>query len=152
MNSPSAPASVASELPPVLSVRQPWPFAIFHGGKDVENRPRRLGYRGPLLIHSSASITREEAEDFRDFILAQGLRGPWCAGRNAMELPTGVILGVVDVVDCVEDSPSPWFMGKFGYVLANPRPFATPIAAKGQLGLWRVPGELEAAVRQAMAA
>src|SRR3546814_4828911 len=64
-------ASAAGELPPVLSVRQPWPFAIFHGGKDVENRPRRSHHRGPLLIHSSASITREEAEDFRDFIQAR---------------------------------------------------------------------------------
>lgn len=146
------PVSAGSELPPVLSVRQPWPFAIFHGGKDVENRPRRSHHRGPLLIHSSASITREEAEDFRDFINDRGLRGSWCAGRNAMELPTGVILGVVDMVDCVEASDSPWFMGKFGYVLANPRPFATPIAAKGALGFWRVPGELEASVRQAMAA
>lgn len=145
-------ASVASELPPVLSVRQPWPFAIFHGGKDVENRPRPLHYRGPLLIHSSASITREEAEEFRDFIVERGLRGPWCAGRNAMELPTGVILGVVDMVDCVDASDSPWFMGKFGFVLRNPRPFAAPIAAKGQLGLWRVPAALEAPVRQALAA
>jgi hypothetical protein len=137
-------------LPPVLSVRQPWPFAIFHGGKDVENRPRRSHHRGPLLIHASASITREEAEDFRDFIQHQGIRGPWCAGRNAMDLPTGVILGVVDMVDCVEASDSRWWMGPYGYVLANPRPFATPIPAKGALGFWRVPERLLATVERAL--
>lgn len=146
------PASAGSKLPPVLSVRQPWAFAILHGGKDVENRPRRSHYRGRLLIHASAGMTVDEAEGCRDFIAAQGLRGPWCEGVKAMELPRGVILGTVDMVDCVEDSPSPWFMGKFGYVIANPRPFASPIAAKGALGFWRVPGDLEAAVRQAMAA
>jgi hypothetical protein len=122
------------------------------GGKDVENRPRRLNYRGPLLIHASAGMTVDEAEDFRDFIVAQGLRGPWCEGVKALELPRGVIVGVVDMVDCLNDSPSPWFMGKFGYVLANPRPFASPIAAKGQLGLWRVPPQLSAAVAQQITA
>lgn len=37
----------------VLTVRQPWAWAIIHGGKDVENRVRSLGpYRGPVAIHA----------------------------------------------------------------------------------------------------
>ena len=37
----------------VLTVRQPWAWAIIHGGKDVENRTRNLAgaYRGPVAIH-----------------------------------------------------------------------------------------------------
>lgn len=39
----------------VLTVRQPWAWAIIHGGKDVENRLRNVAgaYRGPVAIHAS---------------------------------------------------------------------------------------------------
>lgn len=38
----------------VLTVRQPWAWAIIHGGKDVENRTRNIAgdYRGPVAIHA----------------------------------------------------------------------------------------------------
>lgn len=37
----------------VITVRQPWAWAIIHGGKDVENRTRNIAgaYRGPVAIH-----------------------------------------------------------------------------------------------------
>ncbi len=35
-----------------LSVRQPFAWAIVHGGKDVENRSWATSYRGPVLIHA----------------------------------------------------------------------------------------------------
>ena len=36
-----------------LTIRQPWAWAIVHGGKDVENRSRSLGpYRGLVAIHA----------------------------------------------------------------------------------------------------
>jgi hypothetical protein len=37
----------------ILTVRQPWAWAIIHGGKTVENRVRNIAgdYRGPVLIH-----------------------------------------------------------------------------------------------------
>lgn len=37
----------------ILTVRQPWAWAIIHGGKDVENRVRNIAgdYRGPIAIH-----------------------------------------------------------------------------------------------------
>jgi hypothetical protein len=43
----------------------------------------------------------------------------------------------VEIVDCVDIDPSPWFFGEWGYVLKNPkpRPFA-PL--KGRLGFFNV--------------
>jgi hypothetical protein len=39
-----------------------------------------------------------------------------------LELETGGIVGVVDVIDCVESHKSKWFeKGNFGWALANPR-------------------------------
>ncbi len=52
--------------------------------------------------------------------------------------PRGGIVGTAEIVDCVEASNSPWFVGPFGLVLENvqPMPF---IPVKGALGLfyWR---------------
>lgn len=38
-----------------LSVTPPWPYALLHCGKTIENRERWTGcaYRGPLAIHAS---------------------------------------------------------------------------------------------------
>lgn len=38
---------------PVLTIRQPWEWAIEHG-KPVENRSWEMKYRGPLLLHAGA--------------------------------------------------------------------------------------------------
>ncbi|WP_120338109.1 hypothetical protein [Cryobacterium soli] len=44
----------------VITVKQPWAWAIVHGGKDVENRVRNLAgdYRGPLAIHAGLAFDR----------------------------------------------------------------------------------------------
>jgi hypothetical protein len=38
----------------ILTIRNPWAYAIFHLGKDVENRSWCRDYKGPLLIHAAA--------------------------------------------------------------------------------------------------
>ena len=103
---------------PALSIKQPWAWLILHAGKDIENRTWRTRYRGPLLIHAGKSIDaayRREDCDGMDF---------------------GGIVGVVDLLDCVEASDSRWFTGPVGWVLGNPRdlPF---LASRGRQGLWR---------------
>ncbi|MGR9052314.1 MAG: hypothetical protein ACU84J_06670 [Gammaproteobacteria bacterium] len=46
------------------------------------------------------------------------------AGRVAVPayaaLPRGGIIGAVRIVECVERSESPWYMGHYGFVLADP--------------------------------
>ena len=50
----------------------------------------------------------------------------------------GGIIGSVEIVDCVTESESPWFFGRYGYVLRDPRPL--PFAPwRGQLGFFDVP-------------
>lgn len=120
-----------------LSVKQPWAWAILFAGKDVENRVWRTHYRGPLVIHASAQ--RADAE------LPRGVRPP--ANEDA---PVSAILGVVDLVDVVEESSSRWFVGPFGWVLENPRRLAKPIPCAGALKLWDVEGDLLRAVRRGL--
>lgn len=53
------------------------------------------------------------------------------------DYPRGVILGTVELLDCVRDSESEWALdGLWHWQLADPQPFETPIPATGKLGLW----------------
>lgn len=100
-----------------LSIRQPWAWLIIHGGKDIENRSRRTHLRGRIYVHASLGMTRDEY-----------IAGEVMAEENGITLPAfeslerGGIIGSVEIVDCVEDHPSPWFFGPFGYVLRDPQP------------------------------
>ena len=59
----------------------------------------------------------------------------------------GCIVGTVDIIDCVQESDSPWFFGKYGFVLANPVALESPIPLKGALGFFDVPDNFLAGVR-----
>jgi hypothetical protein len=59
------------------------------------------------------------------------------------DLTKGAVLGVVDLVDCLKIGDpklpaSPWVEGPWCFVLAYPRPFATPIPFSGALNLFEV--------------
>lgn len=82
-----------------LTVRQPWAQAIVGGAKPVENRSRPVSYRGPLLIHAGAAWDRTA---FDHEPLARYLAAQWAVTRDnwvGTSLPTGVVLGTVDLVD-----------------------------------------------------
>lgn len=116
-----------------LSVRQPWAWAIMFAGKDIENRSWQainhgLNVRGDIVIHASSGMTKREYEGASDFMASIGVECP-----PAMDLWRGAVIGVVEVVDVVRDSPSPWFFGPRGLVLRSPRPFA-PAPVRGCLG------------------
>lgn len=58
----------------ILTVRQPWAWAIIHGQKDVENRVRNIAgdYRGPVAIHTALDdapedIARAYGDDDSDY-------------------------------------------------------------------------------------
>lgn len=158
----------------VLTVRQPWATAIARMGKDVENRTRNIAgaYRGPVAIHAAVhepgrigarTVFHDDLEVERDRggLLLRSKRLAW-----PYRLPLGVVIGVVDLVNVHQDridglrcggldelyQPhfcSPWAMsGHHHLVLANPRPIARPIPAKGRLGLWRPDDALVAAIRE----
>lgn len=134
----------------ILTVRQPWAWAIIHGGKTVENRSTNIAgdYRGPVLIHAAKAY----ADDWQSNVLAGIMNRhdgvydepqPW---RDH----AGDILGVVDLVavhsvdevGCMAAIPdcSPWAEQTHGMhhlVLANPRALDEPIPYRGTLGLRR---------------
>jgi hypothetical protein len=118
-----------------LSIRQPWADMIFTAGKNIENRDWPTKYRGRILIHAAKGCTRM---DFNDAIRFAESRSERPIDLSLDTIQRGGIIGSVEIVDCVTHSTSPWFMGKYGFVLSDPQPL--PFTQwKGQLGFFDVP-------------
>ncbi len=129
-----------------ITVRYPWPWAMFELpeelAKDVENRSRNSSYRGPLAIHVSLF---HKWHDIETDLTIVALRAPGIAmpTRKRLECSLGCIVGMVDVVDCVQDSPSRWANpGMWHRVLRNRRK-VRPVPIIGRLGLFDCQVELE---------
>lgn len=124
----------------VLSIRQPWAWLIINGGKDIENRSWHTKLRGRFLVHAAKGLTGDEYCDglefamraadiqlLRDFPTSQEMRQEWCGG----------IVGSVELVDSLDTSDSPWYMGQKAFLLRDPQPLPfTPL--KGRLGFFEV--------------
>jgi len=116
-----------------LSIRQPWAWLILYAGKDIENRDWSTKFRGRFLIHAGKGMTRAEYATAADFAASCGQRVP-----EPEALQRGGIVGSVELVDCVTQSDSPWFVGEHGFVLRDPRPLQF-VPWKGQLSFFDVP-------------
>lgn len=136
----------------VLSVRQPWAWAILSAGKDVENRSWGTAYRGPLAIQA-ARIYDEDAEPL---IAGRGVEIP---GFKTGPLARGALIGLVELVDVFDPASasapavippwvaSPWYEGRVGWLLASPVTLPVPINVTGNLGLRDLAPDLEDALR-----
>lgn len=119
---------------PALSIRQPWPWAILHAGKDIENRSWPTKYRGRILIHAGVAFDGSK-QDVKD-LLSRWSRTAGIETPAIEDLPRGGIVGAADIVDCVAHSDSTWFVGRYGFVLRNVR--ALPFhPCKGQLSFFK---------------
>ncbi|MGV9536576.1 ASCH domain-containing protein [Streptosporangium sandarakinum] len=129
-----------------ITVKQPWAWAITHGGKDIENRTWNTLHRGPLAIHAGARWDGEDAVA-RVFELT---------GAYVLKTTTSAVVAVVDLIDVceVDDCQCGTWAIRFQrhWKLANPRPLAEPVPCRGRLGLWSLPEDVEAAVRDQLAA
>jgi len=154
----------------VLTVRQPWAWALIHAGKTVENRVRNVAgdYRGPLAIHAGLTVERETVMPLDAIAIAD---------RRPATYPTGAIIGVVDLVGvhvckshsgemdmpvCFDSGTpyavtcSPWAEFTPGavthhLVLANPRPLSEPLPFRGALYLQYPSAEVTAEMMRRIA-
>lgn len=123
-----------------LSIRQPWAWAIINAGKDIENREWSTKFRGPVCIHAAKGMTNREWSEAASF-MAQTLRiippSPQANSFFDSEmLDRGGIVGTAEIADCVTSSDSPWFFGRYGFVLRNVQPVDF-IPCKGALGFFK---------------
>jgi ASCH domain len=111
----------------VLSVRQPWAWAIVAGHKDVENRTWSTTYRGRVFIHASL----KPAQEGFAFCNRLGVDPP-------TDLTGGAVIGSVEIYEVAEASSSPWWIrGNTAWLLRAPLMLVRPVPLKGKLGIFR---------------
>ena len=121
----------------VLTIKQPWATLIMQGDKRFEFRSWKTKYRGELLIHAGKGVDKKSVEMLKKYL--------------PKELPSGKILGKVNLVDCIkcdeafkemcqkenkdvyEKSP---FNETYAWELTDVEVFDSPIEAKGKLSFW----------------
>jgi hypothetical protein len=157
-----------------ITIKQPWTWAVAHGGKDVENRTWATSYTGLLAIHAGAAWAEEGACDRQVIAAAQASRDEnGCydpplhiefevgAGGIRRLRPTdpryvrSAIIAVAEVEDMgvCEGYCSLWAIpGQHHWRLTNVRPLAQPVPCKGRLGLWNLPDNVRDAVTEQLAA
>lgn len=120
-----------------LTIKQPWAWLIFNdvgngkGFKNVENRTWHTKIRGTVAIHSSKKI---DIDAYNGLINYSHLNLP-----SLNEFICGEIIGVVDIVDSVNDYPSFWKEpNSVGFILQNPKKLNETIPLKGQLGFFNL--------------
>jgi ASCH domain len=116
-----------------LSIQQPWAYLIVQGIKDIENRDWVTSYRGLLLIHAGKQMDKHFPWGQADFEYMLPL---------THEYELGGIVGYVMLHRVVTQSDSPWFRGRYGFVLTQ-RHTVPFMPLRGQLGLFDVPKEIE---------
>ena len=143
-----------------ISLWQPWASLIMTRGKTYETRSWATNYRGPLVI-CAAKGGLPKAELIHQLCCwsFQGGLAPlvgkpldlsaktW-SGVEIGNLPFGMALGVVDLVDCIKtdditqaqigtDRPFGDFgLGRYAWRLENVRPFEKPLPVKGKQGFF----------------
>jgi activating signal cointegrator 1 len=135
----------------VLTIKQPWASLVVRGIKRNETRKYHTKIRGELFIHCSKTIDANAKA-----LIAQNPFNRFI--DNPDSLPTGKIIGLVNVVACrtVEEmlvtfrqNPDPaagileyqlgdYSPGRFAWVLDSPVAFELEdqIPAMGALGIW----------------
>ena len=116
---------------PAISVYQPWADLIVRGIKNIENRSWPTRFRGRILIHAGSNIKWEIVKKYRRNL-----------GLNSVDdydPHTMAIVGMAEIVDCVTNHRSRFFLGPYGFVLRNAIAFRKPIRFRGRQGIFRVP-------------
>src|SRR6266568_5823940 len=131
--------SITEDKMKALSIQQPWSWLIVNGYKDIEYREWSTLYRGFLLIHAGKQIDKHI--NWSRFIL-EGITMP-----ATSEYELGGIVGYATLKEVVTKSDSPWFRGKYGFVLTQRHPVDF-IPLRGQLNLFDVPTEIEAIINE----
>ena len=129
-----------------LSVRQPWASLICSGIKDVENRtwaPPVSAIGEKLLIHASGKKVSEEEIRMLPFewcsVMDNAVKYGWIP--EVTDMPTGAIIGYVDLVGHSHKTVSLWDGGEEleKWIFENAYLFDKPIPAKGKLGIYDTP-------------
>ena len=143
-----------------LTLTQPWATLVAFGEKRIETRSWNTAYRGKLAIHAAKGFPKWAKEFARELPVSVllGLDYEYPLGaivatcRLVSVLPTRA-LQVDGIIRMDEAARCPDFEmteqertfgdyepGRYAWLLADIKPVARPILARGALGLWEFEG------------
>jgi activating signal cointegrator 1 len=146
-----------------LTMTQPWASLVAIGENRIETRSWRTGYRGPIAIHAAKAFPPDARRLCRRWPYRETLAAAGYPSADA--LPVGAVIAVAELEDVMAFDPGSlaevrarvargelpahdadfcdFSSGRFGFVLRDVRRLATPVPARGMLGVWAVPADLE---------
>ncbi|KAK9809140.1 hypothetical protein WJX72_010006 [[Myrmecia] bisecta] len=140
-----------------LSLHQPWASLLVYGIKRIEGRGWPTNHRGRVWIHSTTrrptSEEVQELEDFYRMVHRQEGREPVFPKRY----PTSVLLGCVDVVDCLMAEQVEAWSGlpesikmeigsPYCYLCEVPRKVPVHQSMRGWPKMWNIPEDVAEAM------
>lgn len=131
-----------------ISLWQPWASLWLSERKLHETRHWPLRYRGVILVHAAKRFEKRVDDDLKE-ILDDEFGGHW-----AMDLPTGAIIGAVQIIACWSTNKydprhdddlacGDWTEGRYAWERANKViKFPVPIPYRGRQGLFEISGDV----------
>jgi hypothetical protein len=115
-------AVVNAPITPAISIRLPWVELILRGEKRYAFRSRPTSIRE--RVYRYASPTPADIPERWEYV-----------GKEPSALATGMIVGSVEMVDCLIDEEG----GGYAYEVARPKHLAKPLMARNQPqpGFWK---------------
>ncbi len=139
------------ELMKAISLWQPWASLWCSKRKVHETRHWRCSHRGWLLVHAAKRFQTVDLDDRLRLILDDEFGDRW-----TKDLPTGALIGMVNVVDCLptralagdsvasddDEVCGDFTPGRFAWRREEFRCFEQPIPFRGTRRFFNVPDEL----------
>jgi hypothetical protein len=137
-----------------ISLWQPWASLVVAGKKRIETRSWQTSYRGRLAIHAAKKWDAALAKLCQSEPLGTLLdpEGKLVFNARVCPLPTGAIVGTVEVAECVrvedlcqhpllselERKLGDYRPGRWLWLLAEATPLVVPAACKGTQGMFEI--------------
>lgn len=122
-----------------LTFWQPWLWTITDLPEDLAKRVENRGWPPWkrvrfLALHAGSTYDQDGAWSIREDLKID------VPPRKDIAMKS--IVGICRIAGCVTESDDRWFMGPYGWLLADVFKLPEPIPFKGAQGLWEIPNAL----------
>lgn len=148
-----------------ITLTQPWATLVALEAKVIETRGWGTDYRGVIAIHAAKKFP----SDARYFVTEEPFATA-LGGLRPAQLPTSVVVAVATITSCrrfndeslakirqysaigqlppYEGDFGNYAAGRYGIRFKDVHRLEAPVDARGMLGLWNVPADVEAKIRR----
>lgn len=156
-----------------ISLTQPWCGLVAAGIKRIENRSTPIiaprNFHEPVGLHATREIDETVYKRLEEIAPELVPYGQTKAAWAALSRITSAVIGIATPVRVIKATgwdekaerftysredldfigdQARWLFGRYGYVFENCAPIKSPVPTRGWQGLWSMPRDVEAKVRE----